>query len=80
MLARPRTNQLINAEIRDLLATDKAFKTATVDVMYVKAAGLWPTWTSLPMTGSPTHLVTVHVNFRIFEPAADLDQKFSILG
>ncbi|MBE3048986.1 hypothetical protein IMZ48_42110 [Candidatus Bathyarchaeota archaeon] len=82
-------NRLINKHVKAItaiMATGKSPQNSTgksprdyeLDVMFVKKAGLWPTWTSVPVLTQHVH--TVHVTFRIFNPAPDLDPKFEGSG
>ena len=67
-------NRLINREIRDILSARPETKEWRLDVMWVKSAGIWPTWTYLPVLTD--HINSLLVTFRIFSPPAGIDAKF----
>ncbi|TDZ36025.1 hypothetical protein C8035_v009045 [Colletotrichum spinosum] len=62
-------NQQLHDEAKALL--DSKGTHCRLDVMYVKECGLWPTWLAVPRT--TRHADSVHVQFRIFDPPADID-------
>ena len=74
-------NRLFNMHVKAITAVN-AFKyplpSYALDVMFVKKAGLWPTWTDVPVLAR--HIDTVHVTFRIFNPAPDLNSIFNRSG
>lgn len=71
-------NRLINRHVQDIMATERSIRDYAIDIMFVKMAGLWPTWTRVPVL--TRHVDTVHATFRIFNPAPDLDSKFDASG
>lgn len=68
-------NRLINRHVQAIAAKEKNY---ALDVMFVKMAGIWPTWTRIPVL--TRHVDTVHATFRIFNPAPDLDSRFDKSG
>ncbi|KAK1595477.1 uncharacterized protein LY79DRAFT_577867 [Colletotrichum navitas] len=64
---------LVNRQLHDEAKTLLASKGThcRLDVMYVKECGLWPTWLAVPR--STRHADSVHVQFRIFDPPADVN-------
>ncbi|KAL0938325.1 uncharacterized protein CTRU02_204935 [Colletotrichum truncatum] len=61
-------NQQLHDEAKALIASKGTH--CRLDVMYVKECGLWPTWLAVPRT--TRHADSVHVQFRIFDPPADV--------
>ncbi|CCF32991.1 hypothetical protein CH063_00898 [Colletotrichum higginsianum] len=62
-------NRQLHYEAKTLLASKGTH--CRLDVMYVKECGLWPTWLAVPR--STRHADSVHVQFRIFDPPADVN-------
>ncbi|TQN70677.1 hypothetical protein CSHISOI_04764 [Colletotrichum shisoi] len=62
-------NRQLHCEAKTLLASKGTH--CRLDVMYVKECGLWPTWLAVPR--STRHADSVHVQFRIFDPPADVN-------
>lgn len=71
-------NRFICNEVFDILEKSREIRNYHLDIMFVKMAGLWPTWTCVPALMQ--HVDTIYTTFRIFNPAQDLDAKFDGSG